>query len=212
MQLQERLAGMTTEEWPVDVVDLATLGKMFEEHRPKLLAMIERRSDPALAARRHPDDILQNAYLKAQERWPDFKQSGMSPYTWLYRIVMDCLLDDRDYQTRRRRDQRAEIAWPDRSSLQLVLGLVSPITSPSSVLARKEFQELLHKRLTQTLELLKPEDREILCMRFLDELPTEEIALVLGIPQGTARQRYARARLRFRDLWKKLFGQEGFEI
>jgi RNA polymerase sigma factor (sigma-70 family) len=195
----------------VDVVDVATLGKIFEEHKPKLLAMIQRRSDPALSARRNPEDILQNAYLRAQDRWPDFKNSGMAPYTWLYRIAMDCLLDDRDYQTRRRRDQRAEIVWPDRSSMQMVLGLVHPATSPSSVLARKEYQELLHKRLTQTLELLKPEDREILCMRFLDELPTEEIALVLGIPQGTARQRYARARLRFRDLWKKLFGQEGFE-
>ena len=113
---------MIAEESTVDVVELATLGQMFEEYKPKLLAMIQRRSDPALSARRNAEDILQDGYLKAQDRWPDFKESGMAPYTWLYRIVMDCLLDDRDYQTRRRRDQRAEIAWPERSSMQLVLG------------------------------------------------------------------------------------------
>jgi RNA polymerase sigma factor (sigma-70 family) len=202
---------MHTEECTVDVRDLATLGKLFEEHRPRLLAMIQRRSDRALAGKRDAEEVLQAAYLKAQGRWPDFARSGMAGYTWLYRIVRDCLLDDRDYHTRQRRNVHAEVAWPDRSSMHMVLGLVSPQTSPSSALARAEFQEKLRERLAGVLDLLKPEEREILWMRFFDELASAEIAQVLGIENGTARQRYARARLRFRDLWKKLYGQEGLQ-
>ena len=59
------------------------------------------------------------------------------------------------------------------------------------------------------LGLLKPEDRESLCMRFYDQLSTEEMAGVLNLSEATARQRYSRARLRFRETWRKLFGDEG---
>ena len=196
----------------MDVLGMATLGKIFEEHQPKLLAMIQRRSDRALAARRDAEDILSQAYLRAQSRWSEFEQSGMTAYAWLYRIVLDCLFDDHDFQRAQRRNPRAEMAWPDQSSLQMVLGMVSPLTSPSVALARKEAQEHLAQQIGQTLDLLKPEDREILTMRLFDQLSTEEAAKVLNIPGGTARQRYSRARLRFRDAWKKLFGEEGAKI
>jgi|GEM_PF-1222830 len=212
MQLMECPVGLAelegTKEWLVDVAGLATLGKIFEEHRPRLLAMIQRRSDRSLAARRDAEDILNQAFVRAQTRWSEFQHSGMTAYAWLYRIVLDSLLDDHDFQTRKRRSPRAEMAWPDKSSLQLVLGLVSPLTSPSDALARKESQERLRRQVGQALGLLKPEDREVLSMRFYDQLTTEEIARVLDIAEAAARQRYSRARLRFRDTWRKLFGDE----
>jgi RNA polymerase sigma-70 factor (ECF subfamily) len=199
----------TTKEWPVDVADLAKLAQMFEEHQPKLLTMIQRRSDRGLSARRDPEDILSDAYVKAQARWKDFPQSGMTPYAWLYRIALDCLLDDHDFQTRQRRSPRAETHWPDRSSRQIVLGLVSRLTSPSEALARKEAAERLREQVDETLALLKTEDRDVLTMRFVDQLSTEEVAHVLGLEEATARQRYSRARLRFRAAWKKHFGNDG---
>jgi hypothetical protein len=51
---------------PSSVGDLAALGKLIEEHRPKLGAMLQRRIDPALAARH----LLQ--------RVPDRRPSPMS--------------------------------------------------------------------------------------------------------------------------------------
>jgi len=193
----------------VDVADLAQLAILFEEHRPKLLAMVRRRSDHRLAARRDPEDIVNEAFLKAQAAWADFQHSGQKPYAWLYRIVLNCLYDDHDFHTRGRRNRCLEIEFPDRSSLQLAAGLISPRTSPSSEVARAEFLAELRKRMARTMELLKPAEREILCMRFCDELTTEDIAQVLSIAGATARQRLTRARLAFMDLWKKLFGEEG---
>jgi hypothetical protein len=48
---------------------MAALGRLLEEHRPKLLAVIQRRLDPALARRMGSEDILSNAFLQARRRW-----------------------------------------------------------------------------------------------------------------------------------------------
>ena len=51
------------------IADLALLGRLFEEHRPRLLAMVQRRIDPALAARVDAEGILTDAFLLARRRW-----------------------------------------------------------------------------------------------------------------------------------------------
>lgn len=195
---------MTPEESQVRVEELAALGKLFEEHRAKLLNMVRQRLDSALAARLQPEDVLAQAFLRARGRWQQFQQSGMSGYAWLYRIVLDCLYDEYDFNTCRRRDLRLEVPWPDGSTAQLGLHLVGDGTTPSEALARKELQE----RMRRTLEMLKPDDHEILCMRFFDLLTTDEMAAVLGLAPATVRQRYARALRRLKELWKNLYGPE----
>jgi RNA polymerase sigma-70 factor (ECF subfamily) len=181
------------------------LDKAFEEHRLKLLAMLEQRIDPALKARIEPEGILDEAHRRAKDRWPHFKTSGMTSYSWLYRIVLNCLFDEYDFHTAQKRDIYRQRRIPEGSASQFGLGLVQRGTSPSGALARKELVE----RMRRALEILRPEDREILCMRHYDQLSLTEVAQVLDISDGTARQRYARARLRLRERWKKLYGQEG---
>jgi RNA polymerase sigma-70 factor, ECF subfamily len=129
----------------------------------------------------------------------------MTSYSWLYCKVMDCLADQYDAHTAQKRDIYRQRRLPEGSASQIGLGLVNRGTSPSGALARKELEE----RMRRALEMLRPEDREILCMRHYDQLSLTEVAHVLGISDGTARQRYARARLRLRELWKKRYGQEG---
>jgi RNA polymerase sigma-70 factor (ECF subfamily) len=192
-------------ESTVDLAELAALGKVFEEHRAKLLAMVKQRMDSALAARIDPEEILNETFLRARDRWPDFKQSGMTSYSWLYQKVLECLFDQYDRHTAQKRDIYRQRRLPRGSASQIGVGLVNRGTSPSGALARKELEE----RMRQTLGMLRPEDMEILCMRHYDQLSLTEAAQVLGISDGTARQRYARARLRLRELWKKLYGQEG---
>jgi RNA polymerase sigma-70 factor, ECF subfamily len=79
------------------------------------------------------------------------------------------------------------------------------VTSPSEALARGELQE----RVRQALDVLRPTDREIIWMHHFDELPFRDVAIVLGISEDTARQRYVRALRRLKDLWRQLFDREG---
>lgn len=193
---------------PSSVGDLAVLGKLLEEHRPQLLAMLQRRLDPALSARISAEDILSEAFLQARRKWTAFKsQATLSPYAWLYRIALDCLIEAWRHETRDRRDPERAMPWPDQSSIQMGLGLVSPGTSPSKAAARAELQ----RRMQHTLARLKDADREILWMRHYDQLSFKEAALVLGIKESAATLRYVRALERLKRLWQQLYLEEEVE-
>jgi RNA polymerase sigma-70 factor (ECF subfamily) len=56
----------------------------------------------------------------------------------------------------------------------------------------------------RALELLKPEHREILAMKYVQEHRYEEIAEILGIPRGTVMSRLYHARLALREEYLKL--------
>ncbi len=144
--------------------DRNALTGLFEMHRARLRAMLQRRLDPALAARLGPEDILHKSFLRANDRWPDFLRSQMSAYAWLYCLVRDILNEEYRFHTRQRRDLAKEVPWPDDSVHQLELVLqarrASP-SSPSSAAVRHERQE----RVRQTLASLKVKDQEVLCVR-----------------------------------------------
>jgi RNA polymerase sigma-70 factor (ECF subfamily) len=186
---------------PSSIADLATLGQLLEEHRPKLLAMLQRRLDPALAPRLDAEDILSQAFLEARRKWTRFKaQTALSPKAWLYRIARDCLIEAWRKESRDCRDPKREMPWPERSSMQMVMGLVSPRSSPSAKLAQAD----LRQKMTEALNLLKDKDREVLWMRHHDDLSFQEIGEVLGATENAATLRYVRALNRLRDLWKQL--------
>ncbi len=185
---------------PSSVSEVAALAKVFEVHRERLLTMVKRRLDPALKARIDPEDILGDAFLRARVRWSSRDRAGMSDYAWLYRIALDCLIDAWRSAHAEGRTLEREIPWPDRSSVQLGMGLFGSITSPSEAFERQERNE----RLTWAVQQLKRDDREILGMRHFDGLSYQEIAAVLAIKPDAAMQRYARALRRLKELWKQI--------
>jgi RNA polymerase sigma-70 factor (ECF subfamily) len=190
---------------PGSIADLARLAEMFEVHRAKLLAMVQRRLDRSLAARLDPEDVLSEAFLEARRRWPNFDPRATPPYVWLYGIVRERLLDAWRRATRRGRDVHREMPWPERSSLQLGMGLVNPGTSPSQAASREEMQE----RMRRTMDALKDSDKEILTMRHYDDLSFGEAARVLGITENAATVRYVRALKRLKALWDGAEQPEG---
>ena len=131
----------------------------------------------------------------------------MPAYNWLCQVVLDTLFDEYDFHASQRRDYHKEVAYPDRSSSQFEKGLVHPGTGPSTAFAKKEMEE----HLAVTLKCLKPADRDILRMLYTENRPLQEVAALLGIPQGTARQRHARALRRLKEFWKELYGSEGLQ-
>jgi RNA polymerase sigma-70 factor (ECF subfamily) len=174
--------------------------------REKFLAFVRIHATAKHAARRDPEDILQEAFTKAHQRWAEFSPSALSLEAWFYQIVLDVRIDDHRFHARQKRDPRAEMAWPEHSSMQFALGLQNADTSPSEVLSRRDLKE----RVDRVLATLPPDDQQIMVLMNFAELTGEQAAEVLGIEHGTARQRHVRARIRFRESWKRLFGEEGF--
>ena len=180
------------------VSELATIGKLFEEHRPRLLAMVERRIDPVLGVRIDPEDILNEAFLRACGRWADYRgNSSMTPYAWLYRLALDCLIEAWRRESRACRDLRRDMPWPEQSSIQLGVQLMASTTRPSEALAREELREQVHS----VMNALSPRDQEILWMRHHDQLSFKEAGMILEISENAATVRYVRALRRLKDKW-----------
>src|SRR2546423_126607 len=75
-------------------------------------------------------------------------------------------------------------------------GLAAGGTTTGQALLREERSE----RLLEALDRLAPPDREVLVMRYLEELTFAEVAAILGIGEGAAKMRHLRALRRIRAL------------
>jgi len=191
------------------IADLAALGKVFEQHRVRLLAMVDRRMDPALRGRMSSADILQEAFELARTRWAEFSarpkaspdsDSSQSIYSWLYRITLDALIEAWRKHSRSPRDVRRELPLPESSSLQLGCGLIEQESGPATKMQKEEQRELIR----QAMARLKDSDREVLWMRHSDQLSFSEIGDVLEITENTATVRYTRALRKLQKLWHEL--------
>jgi RNA polymerase sigma-70 factor (ECF subfamily) len=181
------------------VAELAALLRDFEEHRARLFAMVRRRIDPSLAVRIEPEEILHEAFIRAMAKWPG-RDPALPVYAWLYGLVRDCLFDAWRAANAAGRSLQREVPWPEQTSIQLGLGLVGSLTTPSQDLERGELRERIRSAVGQ----LKCEDQEVLWMRHGDDLSFAEIAAVLRVSENTATQRYVRALRRFRKTWSEV--------
>jgi len=156
---------------------MALLGQLWEEHRPRLLAMLSRRIDPSLAIRVDPEEVLSEAFLDADRGWRWFQsQTALSAYAWLYGLARDRLIEVWRRETRACRDLRRELPWPEQSSVALGFSLIARNTGPSEAVVRSELRE----RMNQALAVLKDAYREVLWMRHYEQLSFAEIGQVLG--------------------------------
>jgi RNA polymerase sigma-70 factor (ECF subfamily) len=177
------------------LADFAELGKMLEDNLDRLKAMLRRRIDTAPI---DPDEILNETYLLARRKFQRFKEQGqMSPYAWLYRLALDCLIQE--WRKRYRQSDRG-MPLPEDSSLAMVLDIAEKKSGPSTAAVREERRQ----QVLQALAQLKEGDHDILWMRHFDELSFKDIAAVLDITENTAAARYVRAARRLRDLWRQL--------
>jgi RNA polymerase sigma-70 factor (ECF subfamily) len=153
---------------------------LYEEHaRPLFAFLTYRTGNRALA-----EDLMADTFERALRARRRFNPLRGSRKTWLYAIAMNCLRDDA------RRDSAKERA------LQRV-GAASDVTDGPDV----DF-ERLEGRLTimQALDVLSPEERDVIALRFGAELTAPEIARLLDAPLTTVEGRLYRALPKLRPL------------
>jgi len=106
----------------------------------------------------------------------------------LLRIVENTLRKQHRRFTARRRDVGRERPLPSESVLHLDAPDATAQT-PSQVVDRNERDALIRL----AMELLNPEDREVIELRQWEEMPFAEIAKRLGISEAAAQMRHTRA-------------------
>ena len=189
--------------------DGAALAQLFSKHRERLWWTVHFRLDPRLTSRVDPDDVLQEAYLKAASRTQHFVyDTETSFYVWLRLIVGQTLVEvHRRHLGAKVRDAGREFSiqgfrFPQATSTSLAVQLVGDLTSPSEAAQREEISQQLAKALDE----MDPIDREVLALRHFEELTNSEVAEVLGIQQKAASIRYVRALKRLKQALSRLPG------
>ena len=174
--------------------------ELLARFRPRLSRMVNVRMDRRLAPRVDSSDIVQEALAEADRHLDDYLRDRPLPfYPWLRRLAWERLVAAaRQHIRTEKRSLVREAAWepplPDESEAALIDRLAGSGTSPSGRLRRKEDQD----RVRTALAALDPQDREVLVLRFLEQLSTQEAATVLGITEGAIKSRLMRALVRLR--------------
>jgi RNA polymerase sigma-70 factor, ECF subfamily len=180
--------------------DASARGRLLERHRPRLKRMVAVRIDRRLATRVDPSDVVQEALLDAAARLDDYLRERPIPfYPWLRRRAAGRLADAyrRHVRAARRSVGREEPAGlPGESVLELADRLLGRESRPGAGLSRQERRAAVRAALDQ----LPERDREVLVLRFLEELSTADTAAVLGVGEGAVKMRVVRALGRLRDL------------
>lgn len=174
--------------------------RLWIEHERRLRQMIGWRLDRRLAARFGVDDILQRAAVRATRQFEKFPDTGLEPYSWLYRIVLDELIEVWRENSAEKRDAGRDVHVPSGSARQASMAFVTRASSPSAKAMRRELQEAIRS----ALELLSDDDREILCMRFFDDLPPNEIARIKDRTPNAISTAITRAKGKLRSILTKL--------
>src|SRR5262245_5423317 len=180
--------------------DAAAGHALLARHRDRLRQLVALRLDRRLAARVDPSDVVQEALADAARKLPAYlRQPPLPFYVWLRRLACERLVKLRLRHVRAgkrsvTREQPAPLA--DGSALELARRLVAPGTSPSHQVLRQE----LHGQVRDALDRLGERDREVLVLRYLEQLSTAEIAAVLEITPGAVKVRHLRALERLRAL------------
>jgi RNA polymerase sigma-70 factor (ECF subfamily) len=178
--------------------DRQALNVLLSRHQPRVLTFVRMRFDPRLRPRMDASDVVQEAQMEVARRMDDFLRRRPMPFSlWIRKTAYERLLTARrDHLRRDKRSVAREEVLPERSSLLLAGAALHGGFSPSQMLAAREQAE----RISGAVSLLDELDREILLMRHGEELPYQEIALLLDITPAAARKRYGRALIRLQKV------------
>jgi RNA polymerase sigma-70 factor (ECF subfamily) len=187
---------------PAVAGDEIAVRRLLDRYRERLRRMIAVRLDRRLTARLDPSDVVQEALADAGRKLARYAQERPLPfYPWLRRLAAErlALAHRQHIQVARRTvclEQAASLDAPDASNIRLIDRFVASDTGPTGLYLREE----LRQRVRGALATLGEVDREVLVLRYLEDLPFAEIAIVLGITENAAKVRHFRALERMRKL------------
>jgi RNA polymerase sigma-70 factor (ECF subfamily) len=170
--------------------DASAFQQFFDGYFPRLYRFIARRiADDPEGAR----DVVQSALIKAVRNLETYRGEA-SLFTWLCQIARRELLDlQSKAATERRRIVRLEEDPSVRATLESMDWALE--SDPDAMLQRTDTAELVHA----ALDYLPGKYAKLLELKYVQEMPVEEIARQFGMTLISVQSLLARARSAFRE-------------
>jgi RNA polymerase sigma-70 factor (ECF subfamily) len=175
----------------------AALDTLLERDMPWIKEHVSRRLGPALRTRLESGDVVQETMLQVLRYGPRFLLSDMDQFrALLARMVENVIRMQARRLQQERRDAQREQQLPSDS----VLLLDRSSQRPSQIAAKDESAAWMQLG----IELLDPDDKDVLMLRQWDGLSFGDVGERLGIAEDAARMRFQRALGRLARLVQRL--------
>jgi len=157
------------------VGDRVAFEELVAQVNPRLRGFLQK----LLPGSDHVDDVAQDIWLDVFRDLPRLENID-SFLPWFYRIARN-----RVYRLLRRRYRRVE----PLEEVELAVNEPEP-----------EFSAEDARRVHAALDKLSPEHREVLLLRFMEQMSYDDVAQVTGCPAGTVRSRIHNAKRGLREI------------
>lgn len=141
------------------------------------------------------EDILQEAFIKTYINLNDFDPS----YTfssWIYRITHNETIN---YLRKHKRVIVIPLETEDEENTNLIEVLKSEINVAEEI-SRKDLVE----RIRKAINMLPEKYREVLILRYMEDLNYQDISDILRMPMGTVATTINRAKEKFKQIAEKM--------
>lgn len=129
------------------------------------------------------EEALSAAYASAYRALPSFRREAKFE-TWLYRIVKNKAHNFREREIRFERKHAANL---EDGTVEEKL-FVSPVSTE-----RASMVEWQNERVRSAINLLKEKDRQVVVLRYMHDMPYEQIADIMGGTENSLKVRCHRA-------------------
>lgn len=136
-------------------------------------------------------DIVQDSFISAYQHLNDC-DCDLKFSSWLYRIVHNMAIN---YIKKSKQSLKVNI---DESSEEFVEWMVADTNIEKETLA-KHFNDYVKT----ILQKLKPEYKEVLVLKFFEDMDYQEISDILQKPMGTVATLLSRAKIQFKQIYER---------
>jgi RNA polymerase sigma-70 factor (ECF subfamily) len=180
--------------------DADALARFAADESGPLLGYIQRQMGLRLKRKLDPEDVLQEVTAEAVRLLPTAELDERDPYGWLCQLAQRRIIDaHRRFFAAQKRDAGKEVALGSSNDSQrhdLIDVLVATMTTASKAFSRNQRE----MRLTEALATLPEDRRQVLHLRYVEGLPTKEIAERVGKTDGAVRVLLTRSLARLQEI------------
>jgi RNA polymerase sigma-70 factor (ECF subfamily) len=171
--------------------DPRRFGVLYEKYYKQIFLFVYKRtSDEDVCA-----DVVSQVFLKALSSLPKYQYKGVPFSAWLYRIASNEV--NQHY-----RNQKGERTISiDQTQIDRVLGMMDENPQEDEATRSRFIKVML-----ETVQELKPDEVQIIELRFFEQRPFKEISFILGITENNAKVKMYRILERLRKRLHKKTG------
>jgi RNA polymerase sigma-70 factor (ECF subfamily) len=163
--------------------DRSAFAVLVRRHKTSIYNFILRQVRAAQVA----EDLVQDVFVKIVHNATEFKHEARFT-TWAYAIARNICIDHLRKMSLRKHpslDQQSSQGDTDGPTL----GERTADKTPGASVERAVIGNELGVRITQAVELLPAEQREVFLLRELGNVPFKDIAEITGVPENTVKSR-----------------------